>query len=52
MLPEHLRPQLWERAVDRYLDEELAEVEASPKRPTTVVTVATTLSPLPERSNT
>jgi hypothetical protein len=23
LLPEHLRSQLWQRAVDRYLDEEL-----------------------------
>lgn len=39
LLPEHLRQQLWERAVDRYLDAELAK----PQRPTTVATVATVL---------
>jgi hypothetical protein len=43
LLPEHLRHQLWERAIDRYLDSALAEVDAEPKRPTRVTTVATTL---------
>lgn len=28
LLPEHLRQQLWERAVDRYLDDKLAELDA------------------------
>ena len=27
LLPEHLVPQLWERAIDRYLDEALSEDE-------------------------
>ncbi|GIM89709.1 hypothetical protein [Paractinoplanes toevensis] len=26
LLPEHLRKQLWERAVDRYLEDKLTEV--------------------------
>lgn len=43
LLPEHLRRQMWERAVDRYLNTALAEVDAEPKRPTRVTTVATTL---------
>lgn len=29
LLPEHLRQPLWERAVDRYLDTELANLEDS-----------------------
>jgi hypothetical protein len=39
LLPTHLRQQLWERAVDRYLDAELAK----PKRLTEVATAATIL---------
>lgn len=30
LLPEHLRPALWERAVGRYLKAQLANVEEQP----------------------
>lgn len=49
LLPERLRQQLWKRAVGSYLEAELAKLDAAPKRPTQVTTVATVLdgNPLP-----
>jgi hypothetical protein len=47
LLPEPLRRLLWERAVDRYLGEELAEMGARPQRPTVVTTVTTVLDARP-----
>lgn len=42
LLPGHLRSQLWERAVDRYLEAELAELDDQPE-PKPVKTVPTIL---------
>lgn len=42
LLPKHLRAQMWGRAVDRYLDAKLTELDARPE-PKPVKTVTTIL---------